>query len=56
MPAKCLTFLFIRLTDSVQEIKTAGREREREIMRKETVEEKQTMAVEALNREEGKVK
>lgn len=30
MPAKCLTFLFIRLTDSVQEIKTAGRERERD--------------------------
>ena len=36
MPAKCLTFLFIRLTDSEREIKTVSgemksmRERERE--------------------------
>lgn len=40
MPAKCLTFLFIRLTESVREIKTAGRKRQ-----KERVEEEQTMAV-----------
>lgn len=29
MPAKCLTFLFIRLTDSEQQIKT-GRKRQRD--------------------------
>lgn len=46
MPAKCLTFRFIRLTDSEQEIKTAGRKTQRDEEKgSERVEEKQTMAV-----------
>lgn len=45
MPAKCLTFLFIRLPDSKQEIKTvSGRGRNKE-MERDREGGKTTMAV-----------